>query len=176
MRGCPRGGGVSGSEAEGPPWPSGEICAAACGTVPNSDSAATAAIAPNLCSVIAPTPCLFRSLFGSWPFTLDCNYGRSYIGSTGLAAGQGTVACRARGPCWRGVSRSAEGFSRAVRRCHYPGRRLSDRRGARGDAGRDRIRPARPVPGRRPALPLRERGGTDAQHDLAVSPADPRLL
>ena len=43
-------------------------------------------------------------------------------------------------------------------------------------AAESESRPARPVPGRGPAVPLRERPGADAEHDLALPPADPRLL
>ena len=75
-----------------------------------------------------------------------------------------------------GVSPAAAEIPRAVRRARDPGRGLPDRRGARAHGRGDRVRPARPVPGRRPAVPLGKRAGADAQHDLALPPADPRLL
>src|ERR1700730_12835699 len=47
---------------------------------------------------------------------------------------------------------------------------------ARRKAGRDRLRPDRPVSGHRPAVPQRKRRRADAEYDLAVSAADPGLL
>ena len=57
-----------------------------------------------------------------------------------------------------------------------PGRRFPRRRDARRDGGRDRVRPARPLPRPRPARPRRCAGdGRAAQHDLALPPSPARL-
>src|SRR5580698_5643406 len=55
-------------------------------------------------------------------------------------------------------------------------RRFPDRGSARSNRRGKRIRSARAVSGRRPAVPLRKRAGADAEYDLALPPADPRLL
>src|ERR1700754_2514299 len=57
-----------------------------------------------------------------------------------------------------------------------PRRRLPDRGGARRDGMRERVRPARPVPGRRAATAELWRRGAPAQHGLALPPPDPGLL
>ena len=78
--------------------------------------------------------------------------------------------------CRRSVSPFAAPISRVVHRPRHPGRRFPDRRGARCHGGRERVRSARPVPGRRPSVPIGECSGADAEHDLALPPPDPRLL
>src|SRR5499433_3939067 len=58
----------------------------------------------------------------------------------------------------------------------HPGGGFPDRGGA-GRAGRAvRVRSARPVPGRRPAVSLGKYPRGNAQHGVALPPADPRLL
>src|SRR5262245_56875435 len=58
----------------------------------------------------------------------------------------------------------------------HPGGRFSDRGGAGRTGCAVRIRSARPVPRRRSAVSLGQRARTDAQHGVALPPADPRLL
>jgi hypothetical protein len=75
---------------------------------------------------------------------------------------------RFRDDCRPGLPRPAEDVSRPVRGFRDPHRRFSYRRGARRYGAREPLRSARLFPGRRPAVPIRERAGSDAQHDLAL--------
>src|SRR6266568_4110861 len=107
----------------------------------------------------------------------NCSHGRSDIcRSAPLAHGQGAVARGARNARRDGISPAAAEIPRAVRGPRHPGGGFPDRGGA-GRAGRAvRVRSARPVPGRRPAVSLGKHPGTNAQHGVALPPADPRLL
>src|SRR5579863_3871296 len=107
---------------------------------------------------------------------LNYEYGRTGIRSAGVARHQGALASRVRNASRRSIRPPAAGVSRPLHRSGYSDRRFSHRRRARPDGRADRIRPARLVPWRRPAVSFRERTGADAQHGLALPPADPRLL
>src|ERR1700682_690632 len=66
---------------------------------------------------------------------------------------ESALACRDGSHGARYLRAPAERLSRSVRGRDHPRRRFSDRRGPRRDAGGERIRPARPVPGYWPAVP-----------------------
>src|SRR5215510_5287712 len=120
-----------------------------------------------------------RILYVSWPIPwrhLEIPHDQPVRRSARLATHQGALARRAARDGRGGLSAAAREVSRAVRRARYPRRRVPDRRGARRAQGGNRVRPAWPVPGHRPAIPVRERAGAHAQHDLALSSANPALL
>ena len=90
---------------------------------------------------------------------------------------KGALARRARSARRRGVYRRLPKKFRdlcaglVIQVDDFPSDEVLDQMGAESES-----RPARPVPGRRPAVPRRERPDADAEHDLALPPADPRLL
>ena len=85
--------------------------------------------------------------------------------------GGGALAGRIRGAGGGRLCPPARTFPRALRQSRHPGRRFPYR-GSHGRHGRrDRIRPARPVPGCWSAVSVGQRAGTIAQHDLALPAA-----